>query len=456
MVRLFALAVVAGLGVWAYRWWAESRVEAIVQRIRDRGEPANVEDLIRFHGATQADEALAAKLTKIRDMLDIANKEKGHPFHRLAVVTHNSDDSDDPVPPKPWTQIVLARRYLKENAEGFGLLHQTLENLNPVRLPFHSKDPEDILSGPVVWRLPWLVAALRLETTVLFYDGKQSQAVDSLLREFRFSRLLDNQPGDLPQLSRRAEILMALSTLTEWLQSIRNDADLARLDVELASIEFSQAMRLGLVGERATELDYLRERESASVNIKAFDDLLEWYANKTWSTTFAAYANETEARLEAANLRWSQMILKLKAIDAETERKNSAGKIEHLRYLRFPSNSSFLASGLAGTEGKLSAARAAVAVERFKLANGKLPNRLEDLVPRFLASVPIDPFNDKPQVYKIVGNTYRIYSVGPNGIDDGGIDRDTIVNGKPVANLDLDIVFEPLPHVAKSPPGKKN
>lgn len=46
-------------------------------------------------------------------------------------------------------------------------------------------------------------------------------------------------------------------------------------------------------------------------------------------------------------------------------------------------------------------ARSAIAIELYKLKYHKLPEALSDLVPEFLDSVPIDPFDGKPLRYKI-------------------------------------------------------
>jgi hypothetical protein len=67
-------------------------------------------------------------------------------------------------------------------------------------------------------------------------------------------------------------------------------------------------------------------------------------------------------------------------------------------------------------------AAAAVAIERFRRAHGTLPPALEDLVPSALASVPVDPYSGLPLRYRASGEAYAIYSVGENGVDDGGTD----------------------------------
>jgi hypothetical protein len=65
-------------------------------------------------------------------------------------------------------------------------------------------------------------------------------------------------------------------------------------------------------------------------------------------------------------------------------------------------------------------AQAAIAVERFRAAEGKLPVGLDALVPRFLSAVPIDPFDGQPLRYRQTEVRYVVYSVGPSKTDQGG------------------------------------
>jgi hypothetical protein len=50
-----------------------------------------------------------------------------------------------------------------------------------------------------------------------------------------------------------------------------------------------------------------------------------------------------------------------------------------------------------------------------------LPERLEDLKPRYLPSVPEDPFSGTPLVYRRLRAGFLLYSVGPDGTDHGGL-----------------------------------
>jgi hypothetical protein len=75
-------------------------------------------------------------------------------------------------------------------------------------------------------------------------------------------------------------------------------------------------------------------------------------------------------------------------------------------------------------EGRRRAAVTAIAVERFRLAHdGHLPGQLDDLKPQFLPAVAKDPFDGQPIRFKPLTNGYVVYSIGVNGVDDGGRER---------------------------------
>jgi len=69
---------------------------------------------------------------------------------------------------------------------------------------------------------------------------------------------------------------------------------------------------------------------------------------------------------------------------------------------------------------RLKVARAALAVEQWRLKNGAWPESLDALVPDLLDAVPQDPFADGPVGYVQAAGGAIVYSVGPNGQYDGG------------------------------------
>jgi len=63
----------------------------------------------------------------------------------------------------------------------------------------------------------------------------------------------------------------------------------------------------------------------------------------------------------------------------------------------------------------------AIALKRYQLKHGNYPADLNSLVPEFLPAVPLDPVDGQPLRYRRnADGTFLLYSVGENGVDDGG------------------------------------
>jgi hypothetical protein len=73
------------------------------------------------------------------------------------------------------------------------------------------------------------------------------------------------------------------------------------------------------------------------------------------------------------------------------------------------------------TQARVGELRIACAVERCRLEEGRIPDALDSLVPRYLPALPIDPIGGAPYVYRQQVDSYLIYSIGWNRRDDGGV-----------------------------------
>ncbi len=79
-----------------------------------------------------------------------------------------------------------------------------------------------------------------------------------------------------------------------------------------------------------------------------------------------------------------------------------------------------------------------LAAERYRLAQGRVPKTLDELVPTYLDVVPIDPFDGQPLRYRLLEKGYVVYSIGNDEIDDGGAERDKKnrrADGEPKSDL---------------------
>jgi hypothetical protein len=87
----------------------------------------------------------------------------------------------------------------------------------------------------------------------------------------------------------------------------------------------------------------------------------------------------------------------------------------------------------------------------YRLENGALPDRLEQLVPQILEQVPSDPFNPsgRPLHYRRTGDTCMAYSVGADGVDGNGRppakDPATWTSQHGDGDLRLDVLYAPKP-----------
>ena len=68
----------------------------------------------------------------------------------------------------------------------------------------------------------------------------------------------------------------------------------------------------------------------------------------------------------------------------------------------------------------LRAAAACLAAERFRLAEGRWPADLAEVVPKYLADIPADPYDGQPLRFNRLGGKLVVYSLLPDGLDSKG------------------------------------
>jgi hypothetical protein len=74
------------------------------------------------------------------------------------------------------------------------------------------------------------------------------------------------------------------------------------------------------------------------------------------------------------------------------------------------------------SQTETAATQALIALKGFKLKTGRLPQKLDELVPEFLSAVPRDDFDGKPIRYS--AEKKIVYSVGTDLKDDGGFSKE--------------------------------
>jgi hypothetical protein len=131
-------------------------------------------------------------------------------------------------------------------------------------------------------------------------------------------------------------------------------------------------------------------------------DLLQWNGKRPWFELHKDYDQKIENFFSL--------------------RKTPIQKVRTLfTGLATPAISRYFLSGLR-CETDIQMTLATIALKRYSLQhNDKYPRTLDSLVPHYLDKVPFDLMGAIPLSYHLNENgTYMLYSVGENGVDDGG------------------------------------
>jgi ABC-type Na+ efflux pump permease subunit len=195
-----------------------------------------------------------------------------------------------------------------------------------------------------------------------------------------------------------------------------SDIALAALERDLEAEEVQPLLVFGLRGERALMDRFLSAVGSGEFTHRqlrnagfAYTDVLLW---KTAPT-------------RAIQLRFNNRAEQIATLPVEQQQAAFQQLDDESRNLPFASRmlvpgTLWVATACLTSRARLRCASTALACERYRLARGAWPSALEELVPRFLPRLPIDPFDGKPIRFRRENDHFVLYSVGEDRRDDGG------------------------------------
>ena len=180
-----------------------------------------------------------------------------------------------------------------------------------------------------------------------------------------------------------------------------------------------------LIGERAMSLELFQAAArdiEMGMRINANDDAPEFWSGiiifrkllGLHDQDALSYINAMQASIEAAALPTHEALPRLSATEKAQQEK--LGAIAQSLNLGLSRVYVLFARSMA----ELQCAGTALAVERYRLAEGRHPDTLQDLIPTFIASVPVDPFDGQALRYRRRNPGYVVYSVGEDLADNQG------------------------------------
>ena len=327
----------------------------------------------------------------------------------------------------------LIAEYLATNAVSLQLLHKGGTTIKSCRYPI------DLTAG---FDMPLThldgvrcgARLLALEGILAAENGDSRVATRAIVDGFILARTLDYEPGIISQLVRLACEGIALIDLERALnRAAFSDGELSQVMSTVVDAEAAQLMIRGIVGRIAC-IEPLFSMAAGKLVVELVCSPIIGKNEKYYFYISVIELYRVTGLMELNRLRVLQgmgdyiaacrqpLPARLHAI--ETCQAN-AQKLPPWHLF-----SRMLLSGLGGEEireiksiARLRTAEVALAIERYRLVANAIPDSLDDLVPKFLTAVPLDPFTVHPLHYKKLVSGYVVYSIGQDGIDNGGNEK---------------------------------
>jgi hypothetical protein len=276
------------------------------------------------------------------------------------------------------------------------------------------------------------------------HEGDAAAAVRDWIRIAHLGRSFGDEPYGVSQAMRAAWAGQAVRDLERLLgQVVVADSDLTRIQSKLAEDAAYDGWPMFLRDERAmwhrlmtaiqtgmfppSVVRQFLNDDAGPPRRSRVDAAMGWITDRMPPDVTAEHAwilrRTTRLLGETADLPWHERTAAIVA--ANREDAPSFVRPDYRQALqKFQRNHALLRCALV-----------AVAAEQHRLEHGAWPASPARLVPTFLPELPVDPFDGKPLRSKRLPDGIVVYSVGPDGVDDGG--QVAATSGQPISDVGM-------------------
>jgi hypothetical protein len=404
-----------------FRIIVRSKLNAKLDAIRADGYPATCAELDAWYTIPESAENAADTFRESFSHFDKWEEDQKRKLLPIA------GEAELPLRTEPLTEETKAiiAQYLADNQNALELLHKgaAIE---------HSRYPIDLTKGfetlmPDLSNMRVGAKLLKLEAILHAENAEPQSAARSIKSTFGLGRSLDKEPVLISYLVRIACQGLAVSTLEHVINRTEfTDEQLVDLSQTLVNAEDPCAVIRAFAGERcagasiftlpASQISRVADGSSSSLAVAAFG-LYKFSGLADMDASI--YMDLMNDYMKAIQLPPHQRQGAADAVDAKFEKTS---KIHVLLHIFMPALTRVTTIDVRNI-AQLHTARAGLAVQRYRLATGKLPDTLADLMPTYLDAVPKDPFDGKDLKYKKLETGFVVYSIGEDGSDDGGKEK---------------------------------
>jgi hypothetical protein len=383
-----------------YRYTLHRMVEAKLDEIRKQGYPVTLAELDKWYPQVPKEKNAdtffeQASLSYTMSEIDRLKKLDGHGFLIL------------PPRAKPLSpeMVKAIDEHLTASKVTLDLYHKGAA----VKQCWYPYQHIGYVNVAVVWSPHVGTWLFRLEAISGAERGDPEMATRAVIDSFSLADTIIQMPHAVLYLQGVSAVKFSIATF-EFVVSraALNDSQLMKVAAALHSVDKPQALTRALVGDRCSVIDDF-SGESVSPRLEKVFGIRELF--------LFAFLRPLDRFVEV-----SQMPT-IRQAGFALGRERLTG--DHWYSPQWPKHKPTLIADLS-VKGRLHAALTAIATERYRLANGKLPDKLDELVLAYLSAVPTDPFTGQPLRYKKLAKGYVVYSVGEDGKDDGGDEKKDI------------------------------
>lgn len=435
---LIALLLVGIAAFAIFRISTRFKLRARLDAVRAAGYPVTCAELDRWYSIPPDVENAAYTLDSAFLLLNAWDKERSEPLPLVGRAELPARTE-----PLPTEMKTLIAEYVADNNEALELLHEAAK-IEYCRYPIDLSAGLGTLA-PNLSEMRKSVFLLELEGVLHAEDADGAAAVRSAISGFAVARSLAREPLTISQLVRAGCQNIAVSTVEQIVNRTElSDEQLVDLVKSVRNSERISDMSCAFVGERCMGISFFRVPESVGPDAFGggvpFRPVLALYKVLGLADADAViFLDLMEGYIESMKLPLHE---RQKAVDAVSAKLRSTSKAHILLHLVAPALSRVTTIEMRAI-AQLRAADAALAVQRYSLAVGKLPDKLADLVPVYLDAVPTDPFDGKELRYKKLDPGFVVYSIGEDLSDDGGKERPVRrTRGENPPNWDVTFIVE--------------
>ncbi|QDS86965.1 hypothetical protein EC9_11400 [Rosistilla ulvae] len=405
-------------GILTWRASSKAKLEKQLDRIRANGQPTTAAELSKHYVLPAGAEDTTQLWIDACTPLD--TKQFSTAASDLPIVGADGPD-EIPLPGMPWKEQAAVEQLLADYAESMQLMHQATAIGGDARFD-HDFTRGIELQLPHVQSLRSGARMLKLEAHTNAHHGDAAACLQSLEALFTIGRAIENDPILVSQLVMIAMDGMAVHTTVDLLPHLQwNDSQLQRLQLLVRQPNYLDSVRNSLLGEQVFVMHAFENPIAIDGERSVLPGLPFFRAGDQ-----ALYLELMGDYTEGLKVSWSESF---RAADSAQTRLTEATKspIHGIRFLLttlfFPALEAVNTAG-ARADSYAKLADVLIAAERYKLAKSEYPKTIEEMVPAYLPSVPIDPHDNAPVRYALRDGYPIAWCVGVDMVDDGGIGGD--------------------------------